>query len=289
MPALPQTAPKETQVISRRYVVAASPVLALGSRLGAATPEAQMDPLTTMMRMRGSVDGRSVAGWLDAERSTVIDGEIVPFCRILAATVSRFQMMGDACEATTLEVAYYLDPETGKVLDKFRFPGSAEAVAVPLYRAGPAKIRFAVDVDYWEENEPTAKGAASTAFAPRSSVHLQRSIGAPRVHEDSVYMRSNEYGRVYPVRDAPPTIFYREWMVWRADAADVRGDAPSIPADFMYSALSSWRPWMKMGTIKGHTAENGRGAKVASPADFPDELKALILAKDPDVMKGLAS
>lgn len=270
-------------MISRRLVMAAAPALALGARAGAA-PASMPDRLTTMMRMRGSVDGALVAGWLDAERSTVIDGEIVPFCRILAATVSRFRMMGDECEATTVEVAYYLDPETGRVLESFRFPGAAEAVPVPLYRAGPAKIRFAVDVDYWEENEPTAKGAASTAFAPRSSVHLQRSIGAPKVHEGSVYMRSNEYGRVYPVRGAPPTIFYREWMVWRADEADVMGDAPGIPADFMYSALSSWRPWMKMGSIKGHTAENGRGMKVASPAGFPEELQALIREKDPDVL-----
>lgn len=275
-------------MISRRLVMAGMPALALGSRLAAATPDvpdAPADRLATMMRMRGSLDDRLVAGWLDAERSTVIDGEIVPFCRILAATVSRFRMMGEACEATTLEVAYYLDPVTGKLLDKFRFPGAEAPVAVPLYRAGPAKIRFAVDVDYWEENEPTAKGAASTAFAPRSSVHLQRSIGSPRLHDGSVYMRSNEYGRVYPDRAAPPTIFYREWMIWRADEADVRGPAPSIPADFMYSALSSWRPWMKMGAIKGHTAENGRGAKVAGPADFPDELKALIRARDPDVLE----
>jgi len=271
-------------MISRRLVMAAAPALVLGGGLRAATTGAHGDWLATMMRMRGSLDGRIVAGWLEAERSTVIDGEIAPFCRILAATVSRFRMMGDACEATTVEVAYYLDPVTGALLDSFRFPGAESPVPVPLYRAGPAKIRFAVEVDDWEENEPTAKGAASTAFAPRSSVRLQRSIGAPRVHEGSVYMRSNEYGRVYPVRGAPPTIFYREWMIWRADAADVMGDAPSIPADFMYSALSSWRPWMKMGDIKGHTAENGRGMKLASPAAFPDELKALIRARDPDVL-----
>jgi hypothetical protein len=275
-------------MISRRHILAAAPALALGSRLRAATPDATADRLAMMIRMRGSLDDRIVAGWLDAERSTVIDGEIAPFCRILAGTLSRFQMMGDVCEATTVEVAYYLDPETGELLENFHFPGAEAPVPVPLYRAGPTKIRYAVNVDYWEENEPTAKGAASTAFAPRSSVHLQRNIGAPRVHDGSVFMRSNEYGRVYPDRAAPPTIFYREWMIWRAAQRDMLGDAPSIPADFMYSALSSWRPWMKMGAIKGHTAENGRGMKVSSPADFPAELQALIRAKDPDILDNTA-
>jgi hypothetical protein len=275
----------ETRMITRRHLVAAAPALALSTRLSAAAPDTPADRLATMMRMRGSVDDRIVCGWLDAERSTVIDGEIAPFCRILAATVSRFRMMGDECEATTLEVAYYLDPKTGKLLDEFRCPGAAAPVPVPLYRTGPAKIRFAVNIDYWEENVPKTKGAAAAEFAPVSSVHLQRDIGAPRLHDGSVYMRSNEYGRVYPDRAAPPTIFYREWIVWRANASDVMGKAPSIPSDFMYSALSSWRPWMKMGTIRGQTAENGRGAKVAIPQDFPQDLQDLIKAIDPDVLK----
>lgn len=272
-------------MISRRLLMATMPALALPARLGAAVPDDADARLTLMIRMRGSTDDRLCAGWLDAERSTVIDGEIVPFCRILAGTVSRFQRRGDLFEATVLEVAYYLDPKSGEILEKFRFPGAAEAVTVPPYRAGPAKVRYATEIDEWEENNPTAKGAASTSFAPRSSVHLQRNIGAPTIANGSVYMRSNEYGRVYPDRAAPPTIFYREWMIWRAAEQDaLRMAAPSIPADFMYSALSSWRPWMKMGATKGHTAENGRGAKVAGPDAFPKALRDLIKASDPDIL-----
>ncbi len=272
-------------MISRRLLMATTPALLLPARVGAVTMDDPAWRLDMMMRMRGSTDDRLCAGWLDAERSTVIDGEIVPFCRILAATVSRFRKRGDVYEATTLEVAYYLDLKTGEILEKFRFPGAAEAVPVPLYRTGPAKIRFAAEIDEWEENIPAAKGAASTSFAPRSSVHLQRSIGVPTFNNGSLYMRSNEYGRVYPDRAAPPTIFYREWMIWRAAERDaLNGTAPSIPADFMYSALSSWRPWMKMGEIKGHTAENGRGGKVAGPEAFPKALQSLINARDPDIL-----
>lgn len=272
-------------MISRRQLIATTPALMLPARLRAARPDDPASRLTMMIRMRGSTDDRVCAGWLDAERSTVIDGEIVPFCRILAGTVSRFQKRDDVYEATTLEVAYYLDLKTGEILEKFRFPGATEAVPVPLYRTGPAKIRFAAEIDEWEENIPATKGAASTSFAPRSSVHLQRNIGAPTFSNGSVYMRSNEYGRVYPDRAAPPTIFYREWMIWRAAERDaLDGTAPSIPADFMYSALSSWRPWMKMGAIKGHTAENGRGAKVAGPKAFPKPLQDLIKARDPDIL-----
>ena len=240
--------------------------------------------------MRGSTDGKITAGWLDAERSTVIDGEIVPFCRILAGTVSRYVKLGDLYEATLLEVAYYLHPETGELLDNFQFPGSGAPVKVPLYRTGPAKVRFSAQLDEWEENDPAAKGGTSTKFAPKSSIHLQRNVGAPKVQDGFVDIRTNEYGRVYPDKAAPPTIFYREWMIWRATERDVMNShLACIPADCAYSALSSWRPWMKMGSIKGHTAENGRGGKVLSPEQFPEELLDLIKRKDPDILKDPAA
>jgi hypothetical protein len=277
-------------MISRRLVLAAVPMVGLARGADAApsmTPS--MTPaqrLETMIRMRGSTDGTMCAGWLDAVRSTFIAGEIVPFCRILAGTLSRFEKRGDLYEATVLEVAYYLHPETGAILDTFRFPGGAEPVAVPPYRAGPTKVRFSVGLDEWEEVNPAGKNAPSSNFVPKASVHLQRDIGVPRLDNGSLYLRSDEYGRVYPDRAAPPTIFYREWMMWRAAARDVlEGKDPSVPADFMYSALSSWRPWMKMGSIKGHTAENGRGAKLHGRADFPAELRDLMARKDPDILR----
>ena len=154
----------------------------------------------------------------------------------------------------------------------------------PGSRAGPQKVRFGVSLDEWEENDPQ-QGRVSSNFAPKASVHLQRSVGIPAVDQGSLYIRADEYGRVYPDRAAPPTVFYREWMIWRAAARDVlRGHAASVPADYSYSALSSWRPWMQMGATKGHTAENGRGPKVEAPADFPAELRELIARRDPDVL-----
>lgn len=273
-------------MISRRLLLAGMPALAIARGAGAAEAMTPAERLRTMIRMRGSTDGHLVAGWLDAIRETVIDGEIVPFCRILAGTISRFEKRGDLFEATVLEVAYYLHPETGAILDTFKFPGASEAVPVPRYRTGPAKVRYGVMLDEWEETNPVGKNAPSANFAPRASVHLQRNIGVPRVDNGSLYLRSNEYGRVYPDRAKPPTIFYREWMMWRAATSDLfETKAPAVPADFMYSALSSWRPWMKMGTIKGHTAENGRGAKLRGPEDFPAELRDLIARKDIDILR----
>ncbi|MDX2222059.1 MAG: DUF1838 family protein [Rhodospirillaceae bacterium] len=241
--------------------------------------------LDTMIRMRGDTTGGVVYGWLDAVRSTFVDGDIRPMCRMLAATVSRFERRDDQYEATVLEVAYYLDPKTNELLKTFRFPGASQDVNVPVYRTGPVKVRFGIDFSEWEEHTPGEPGKATAAFAPKSSVHLERNVGFPTIEDGNLFLRTDEYGRVYPDKTKPPTVFYREWMIWQARAdALLQTRAPNVPATFAYSALSSWRPWMQLGDIKGHTAENGHGAKAESIEKIPAMLRDLIKARDPDVL-----
>ena len=272
-------------MIARRALLAGVAAAAAVHRPSLGLTMTPSDRLETMMRMRGDTTGKIVFGWLDAVRSTFIDGEIQPMCRMVAATVSRFERRDDQFEATVLEVAYYLDPKTNEILKTFRFPGASKDVNVPVYRTGPVKVRYGIDLDEWEEHAPGEPGKATAAFAPKSSVHLQRNVGFPTIEDGNLFMRSDEYGRVYPDKSKPPTIFYREWMIWkcRADAIQ-KTTATSVPSSFAYSALSSWRPWMEMGTIKGHTAENGHGAKADSLESIPQMLRDLIKSRDPDVL-----
>jgi hypothetical protein len=243
------------------------------------------DLIESLVKMRGSIDGTLTYGWLDAVRSTVIDGEIRPFCRIVAGTAQRFRKIGEEVwEARLIEVAFYLDPQTNVLLRRVRMPGAAEDIEVPLYRVGPEAVRFAASLDERIPHEPEKHGSAAANFAPRGEVHLTRGVSQPRREGESFYLRHDEYGRVYQSPGAPPSVFYREWMIWRASfAALFEASSPRVSADFMYAALSSWRPWMKMGDVRGHTAENGRGAKVSSREEWPDELQSLVRENAPDL------
>lgn len=241
--------------------------------------------LDAFVRMRGRTDGGLVYGWLQATRSTVIDGDVRPLCGIVAGAVQRFRRLApDRYEATILEIAHYTDPTTGAPLETVRMPGTGREVAVPKYRFGPVKARFAVALDEWEEFEPPRTGNAEQ-FAPKSSVHLVRSVGPAAATGATVHVRADEYGRVYPDRARPPTVFYREWMTWHA-AADALADESTVavPAHYSYSALTSWRPWMQMGNVRGHTAENGHGAKAATWDECPEEFLALARRFHPDVL-----
>lgn len=242
--------------------------------------------LDALVRMRGRTDGGLVYGWLRSQRSTVINGDIAPLCGVVAGAVQRFERIApDVFEATILEVAHYTDPVSGALLDKVTMPGTGRVVPVPKYRFGPIKARFAVALDEWEEFDPPQGGSGATQFVPKSSVRLLRTLDAPTVVGDDIFLRANEYGRVYPDRAKPHTIYYREWMVWQARAADLaRESSLTVPAKYAYTALTSWRPWMQMGDIPGHTVDSGYGAKAASWAECPAEFLEMTRRQHPDLL-----
>jgi hypothetical protein len=241
--------------------------------------------LDAFVRMRGRTDGGLAYGWLRSQRCTVIDGDVTPLCGVVAGAVQRFERIAPTVyEATILEVAHYTDPQSGALLDTVTMPGTGQVVKVPAYRFGPVKARFAVAHDEWEEFEPPQGGSGATQFVPKSSVHLLRSIEPATAVGDDVCLRANEYGRVYPDRTRPPTVYYREWMVWQARAADLARRTALVPAHYAYTALTSWRPWMKMGDVRGHTLDSGHGAKAASWAECPAEFLALTRQRHPDIL-----
>lgn len=242
--------------------------------------------LDALVRMRGRTDGALVYGWLRSQRSTVIDGDIAPLCGVVAGAVQRFEKLSDDLyEATILEVAHYTDPVSGELLDTVTMPGTNRVVQVPTYRFGPIKARFAVALDEWEEFDPPQGGTGATQFVPRSSVHLLRSLGNVAAVGEDVWLRANEYGRVYPDRSKPHTIYYREWMLWQARAADLaRESSATVPAKYGYTALTSWRPWMQMGDMRGHTHDSGHGAKAMSWSECPEDFLAMTRKRHPDVL-----
>lgn len=267
---------------------AATPAAAsFASRRAAAVANGLRGPalLDAFVRMRGRSDGALAYGWLRSQRSTVIDGDVTPLCGVVAGAVQRFERLSDTlCEATILEVAHYTDPQTGALLETVTMPGTGRVVRVPAYRFGPVKARFAVAHDEWEEFDPPQGGSGATQFVPKSSVHLLRSIEPATAVGDDVCLRAHEYGRVYPDRARPPTIYYREWMVWQARAADLLRRTAFVPAQYAYTALTSWRPWMQMGELRGHTLDSGHGAKAMGWNDCPPEFLALTRQRHPDLL-----
>lgn len=283
-------------MLTRRSFVGSAGIAAVGAVAGtgawakvhagrARRQLADLDPLETMVRLRARTDGGLSIAWLDAQREMYIDDEITPLVRLYAVVLTRFRREGPVFIGNTVEITYYCDPKTSQLATMIMMPGGKEPVDVPIYRSGPQPVRFANHLDEWEQHDPARTSGASAAFAPASSVHLVRGVHQPTITNGRLYVRGDEYGRVYPDRSKPPTVFYREWIVWQADPDLVLNtDMPDVPSTFSYSAASGLRPWMKLEGVNGHTLENGVGAKVARMADLPAPLIALLEQHDPHVL-----
>ncbi len=174
-------------------------------------------------------------------------------------------------------MAHYVDFHTGELLDTLTVPLTHRVVKVP---AVPHSAR-------------ARRGSRSRSTSGRSSirrrsrrngvrelellgeVHLLRSLGAAcgshRRGNSACATRTDASIRIEGAEHLP--IYYREWTIWRGPAEVALDPTKAYcPAELSYTAMTSWRPWMQMGDLKGHTLDSGRGGKARRWSDLPTAL-----------------
>ena len=242
--------------------------------------------------MRASTDGSLRFGWLQAKRLAYIDGEITPLLGLLAGTVSQARDNGDGTyDVNVIEITYYLDVETGELLDTLTMPGTGKAVKIPLYRSGPKATTVGVKTTESEVSTGEAGvvneggGASNAVFAPKGDVKLERSVGPAIVDGNTVWIQTEEYGRVFPLDTNEPRVFYKESAIWQGDARELLDPSVhSASTKLSYSAATSWRPWMQMGDVQGHTMSSGVGGKYERLQDMPAQWLRLTEIHHPDII-----
>ena len=246
-----------------------------------------------LIKMRSSTDGRLRYGWLEAKRIAYIDGVIYPVLGLLAGSISRAKDNGDGTfDVTVIELTYYLSEQTGELLDTLKMPVTGKEVKVPLYRSKPTTTRVSVSSRISEISTGDAgvvkrdSGSGDGAFAPKGDVQLDRSVGPAYVSGDDVWIETSEYGRVSPAKPGDLPVFYKESAIWLGSARELLDPSVhSAQTRLSYSAADSWRPWMQMGDVKGHTMAHGIGGKCESFADMPATWLRLTETHHPDIIK----
>ncbi len=243
-----------------------------------------------LMKMRASTDGRMKYGWLEAKRYAYIDGEVLPLLSLLAGTLSTAVDKGNGTwDVTVLETTYYLDINTGELLDMHPMPGTGKEVKVPLYRSGPSTIPIAALSQMSEESDGSAgvveDDEGKDAFAPKGGVELDRTVGPAYADGDELWIETSEYGRVTPANPQDDPVFYKESAIWLGSAKELLDpDVHSARTKLSYDAATSWRPWMEMGDVKGHTMSHGIGGKSETMDGMPEQWLSLTEKYHPDIL-----
>ncbi len=234
-----------------------------------ATPE---ERLKSYILMRGALDDRVVTGWAEARYVAMVDAVATPLFRVVSATLTRYRpAAGGGYEAIGAEFAFFVDNETGKVLDKFKNPLNGEICDIPVGGLPPSKLFITPDLHF----------------------KLGRDVPGLKMdhHVDPPVIRGNDlwFNELTMVEQpAPPgglPFRYNEVLTMHAPLnAVTKKGALAVQSEVSFTIACSWRPWLKMGDAPGHMMAVGVGRMNGSPDSMPQVWIDGMKAKRPQAL-----
>lgn len=233
------------------------------------------DFLTAVAKLRGSTDERLCMGWVIGARYAVVNKEAIPMMGILAGTFSRYRRLGDnAYSARALEVAYFTDLETGKLLETWENPVTGKVIEVPQVRMGPSS--FDITAEGLE-----IKRAAGEAVG----MELRHRFEPAVVRGDDVWITEVIKVDGQPPRQGAKRFVYNEMSTYHGRLSDIADPAQAaVPTSVSFHGLVTFRPWMGFGDTPGHTTAHAAGTRAARVEDMPKYYLELTERYHPDVL-----
>ncbi len=250
-------------MIDRRQTLLALGGFALGTAVRPAWAAPQLDlanrqdRLTAIAKMRGSTDGRLSIGFVIGTRYAVPEHNAIPMLGILAATFSQYRRVdADNFEARSIEVAFFTDLASGRLLETWKNPVTGKVVDVPQTRIGPSLIRMTADGLVVPQ-----PGGGPSGFT------LTHRFLEPLVVGDDVWITEDIRAQGGP---AEQPFVYNELSTYHARKSELDDPAVAAAATRVdYQSLITYRPWMGFEDAPGHTIARGAGARVAGVESLP--------------------
>ncbi|NKB44793.1 MAG: DUF1838 domain-containing protein [Alphaproteobacteria bacterium] len=245
---------------------------------GTFDPSDPVSVLRNLHRMRGSEEGLIAMGWLKGQRYGVVDAEIIPLMGMVTGTFARHKILADgSIELTSFELAFYTDLETGKVLDTLQIPYTGKTVEVPRLMLGPNKSTIRpVFHELTETGGEAERTDSETAMRPMGSIRFERWLGPVTVKSGNVWITEASSAKVIPADPTADKVIYSESVTYKGDYEDVTNpDLPTISSTLSYTGITSWRPWMQMGDLPGHTTSHALGSKAFDVEGLPDDYREM--------------
>jgi hypothetical protein len=245
----------------------------------AASPGGQPDlsspseRLRLFIRMRGALDERLVLSYIECRYWGVVNAQMTPFYNLVGATFSRYRPSpGGGYAVRSYEIEYFIDRDTGEVLNAWTNPYTGKTVTAKHVASPPLKYVIGPDGQIQDFPKPTAPGA-TFAF---QTLPL-------RVLGDDVWTTETSTARI-PVAGSKP-LYFNEKVINHARLTDLaRSDAPHVKTDSTYVGVSSFRPWQEMGDLPGEMLGLGHGAVGVEMRDLPESWTAAARIHNPQIL-----
>lgn len=240
-------------------------------------PVAIDDPeefLSALVRMKGAADGSLSLSWHKGRRYAVDDGRVKPLFGVLAATLfTHTRVHALAFERRSLEIVYYTDLRTGKLLEIWDNPFREAPVDVPQNRMGPSLLTVTPTGLNPQGGAPSGPVSTNSTFQP---AYIQG--GKLWITEEITVGNDRETGEAGVFR-------YNEVNTLGARLADLESAAPSVPSTLQYQSLVVGRSWAGPENAAAMQMSVALGGKAASEKDLPPYWLELTGKYHPEVLR----
>lgn len=232
---------------------------AVAGRLNEADPTAVMHAL---VKLRGSLDGRMAFWWIKGLRYGVVGTTVTPLFQNIVASWHRFVREPDGnFKATIVELSYYLDAQTGQLLDKWRNPITGQMNDLEHIHFGPVTVTL------------TPSGVKPPDNAHGAEMRVKSSIGVLGQHNEDVWVQEDVSATIIPKTGGRKPYQGNDISTYQGNVRQLLdASSPSADATMHYQSVTDWRTWMNMGDIKGTLMARAGGRKVWSVDDLPQEV-----------------
>ena len=227
----------------------------------AGAPETRAGTLRELIRVRCSTDGE--------DQWTVWQGKLFSFVPgrrpellfdLVGANVARCAKDSrNRWFITSRELMYYLDPETGERVDRWRNPLTTEEVPV---------VHVANDLV-----QSILRGSPDiTTSGPLATLRIDIPLFYPNALFRDANLKPYSPMRMYQAAESFGLV---------TTTAALSERSPSAPMSFTWHRLGPWLPWMNMGRRPGILFYSADGSKVSSYEQLPALIRQEIDARLP--------
>ncbi len=241
----------------------------------------------TLIKLQGNTDfSQQKWGWYGGRVIGVRPGEPDKHvCDFEGFSVARMKHLGDGNYRKLLrEVGFYLDKDTGKILDTFDNPYTGEKVNVVPIANDPFNVTFE---EYWPE--PPSYGGLNTERPPRRPLLLNWRDFGDRVllHTDiHLFYPSSLQPEEWPRESPGQFTQVSEMFSYNIQKSDIMApNSTSIDNMGVWNRITPWFPWMLMGQGPGHMVYVCDFASRKTSAGIPQQILDAARAIDPKYLE----
>ncbi len=241
----------------------------------------------TIVKLQGDTNSENQKwGWYGGRVFGVRDGEPDKHvCDFEGFSVARMIHLGDGNYRKLLrEVGFYLDKDTGKIMETFDNPYTGERVNVVPIANDPFNVTFE---EFWPD--PPSYGGLNTEKPPRRPMLLPWREFGDRVltHTDiNLFYPSALQPDEWPRESPGPMTQVSEMFTYNLSKADLMNpDLTAIENMGVWNRITPWFPWMLMDQGPGHMVYVCDFAGRKTSEGIPQQILDAAAAIDPKYLE----